>query len=167
MIYCLDTGPILDYLILRYFADVDGRPIEDVTVPPPLHEKILGLTDRPTRRAFAKMLRMARPIHTVGGVAVEVCHHVRPAERLNTTTFWRLARSVYESVGVIESHVATIDADPAEVRTIGLVDEVLLLHCNRHEARLVSNDRREMRRRAAALGVTVLHPSDLVEEFGA
>ncbi len=161
--FCLDTGPILDLAVLRYYSEVGGQSLVDVSVPPPIASLVRGLVGPFERRAFANLLRRARPISTIEGVLVEIGYKIERTT-LNNSVFWRVVQGSYSQWLIEELPAPLSHCDPAALTEYGPVDEALLQHCVRTGATLISIER-PLRSRANRLGVSVLHPTELVAYF--
>jgi hypothetical protein len=155
----LDTGPLLDYLILRHLASAGG-PYEDVRAPA-LVRFLLG---KDVRRAFDRYSRSAGKLRTTTGVLIEIYRHIRTMHRFHCRPFWDQSRIAGE-LGIEEMcdpPLGSLDIDA--VLEVGPVDEQLLQACRLENATLVSGDS-VLRSRASLLNVRFLEPSELVAEM--
>jgi hypothetical protein len=71
--YCLDTGPLLDHLLLAFFEREGRQP------PEPFSGKVKVLRNQSMKEEFSRFLQSRGPFVTSPGVFIELDRHVQDA----------------------------------------------------------------------------------------
>lgn len=128
--YCLDTGPLLDFLLLRFDAFVtNGRetPIARHEPSQQFRDKVKVLKTPELRQAFERFLAKRKPFVTVPGVLVEIHRHARTLPGLDLKRFWARAQDELGMLGIIERSVPLTQMDASMLSEFGPVDESLVV----------------------------------------
>lgn len=164
--FLIDTGPLLDHVIIRFLARQERQSYERVRIPAELVGHVRGLIGPDVRRAFARLMADEPRRATVAGVVVELHALARRQRRLADPIFYEELVSAYRTPPLIESCRPVGETDPAWLARIGPVDEQLLRGCKDRGWSLVTIDHREIRARAADLGVAIVNPEELIDIYG-
>lgn len=143
--YYLDTGPLLDFLVLRMAAAPRGEPIEVVElshVQNGLLSKHMR-ESRQLRQALAGFLAHQGPFFTVAGVVAEIHRRVRGTERcadesaatplprkkhgLDVKRFWKVARDEFAALKLGEDLVPLNDMELERLALFGPTDASLMV----------------------------------------
>ena len=133
--YCLDTGPLLDLLLLRFIED-DG-PRLDATNQANLLEKVQFLRNIPLREAFERFVEAVQ-LHTTPGVIVEMDAHVLRATHKRSPVLERFRSYVakeIQSLQIEEEVMPVGEFCDLEHRKFGPVDASLLALARKHRNR--------------------------------
>lgn len=79
--WLLDTGPVLDHLLLGYVAMRQGRPYGSAPMRPAMARRVKLHKSQPRLDAFHRFLTDAESLATTLGVLVEVAKHLESIAR--------------------------------------------------------------------------------------
>ncbi len=125
--FVLDTGPLLEFFILRYQAETGTRWWERRC-------QFHSLTTQLHRKAFEEFLRLHRgQLTTSPGVIAELQSHLRTAEKLYLggkgdfrKRVWRIVVTEFRELDMAEDLVRILEMDIALVFDFGPVDAGLM-----------------------------------------
>jgi hypothetical protein len=143
--YYLDTGPLLDHLLLRYFSRVQHCAVTDVRLDEPISSKVCYLKNSQQRLAYAKLTRRHRLLATTPGVVVEIYRHICEIRSLDLRLFWRGVEEEFTAMGLSEVFVAFEDLTAAGLAARGPVDQALVILARRERAHCIVTGERKLR----------------------
>lgn len=159
--WCLDTGPLFDYMLLRKEAFQRLNTVERVMPPPRVASLLKSLRGPDTRRAFEMLLKARRKLFVATGIAVELTRLARDNGLLDQG-FARAVRDVFRDAQIAEVHIPVTELEPPIVCRVGLVDEQVVQVALRRGLTVVTSDGDELLSRARELEVSVTFPSGLL-----
>lgn len=156
--YALDTGPLLEILLLRFEAS--GRPLGRAA------ELLRHLTNAIVREAYEEFLRRRGPFLLHVGVVVEIDRHVRgvnvPADWLHA--FRRFLHAELPRLGVEETMITTKEVEADLFAQLGVVDSGLVALAAKQRDRVIVTSDQRLRAQCMARDVRCVFIEELLDE---